>query len=97
MYIVSSLYLCTDNRKEWHIEKQIDSDHVRITHFGVALGNMSVVKADVTNQSSFHYENKSVFPNKVIRDNNNIFHDSYVLMEDILQMSKKILGKQKNT
>lgn len=58
---------------------------------------MSVVKADVTNQSSFHYENKCVFPNKVIRDNNKIFHDSYVLMEDILQMPKKILGKQKNT
>lgn len=39
----------------------------------------------------------AVFPNKVIRNNNKLFHDRYVLMEDILQMPKKISDKQKNT
>lgn len=39
----------------------------------------------------------AVFPNKVITDTNKLFHDRYVLMEEILQMPKKILDKQKNT
>lgn len=39
----------------------------------------------------------AVFPNKVIRNNNNLFHGRYGLMEDILQMPKKISDEQKNT
>lgn len=39
----------------------------------------------------------AVFPNKVVRDNNNLFHHRFVLMEDILQMPKELFNKQKNT
>lgn len=80
-----------------YTEMQIDNDHVRTTSFGVALGNLSVVKADVTNQSSCIMRINAVFPSKVIRDNNQLFLDRYVLMEDIVQMSKEISDKQKNT